>query len=261
MKLIDRLRVDVRNRVDVFFLDTVDSTNTCMKTMAAQGMLKRASLLLTDNQTEGRGTRGRIWVQGGAGLDLAMTLALPQKEEVDQRFSLAVGATVALAVEKATNLRLGVKWPNDLLAQVKGSGWRKAGGVLIETSGEWLFTGVGINVNSTANRYPPELAASMTTLRDAAEGPVDRDAVIESVAFGLYELAGTDLKIEAHLEQWMERDKTGGQQYTYQREGESIQVAAERVDPGTGHLICVDQSGNEHYIRSYRELDAAGERA
>jgi BirA family biotin operon repressor/biotin-[acetyl-CoA-carboxylase] ligase len=250
------------------WLPEVDSTSSELRRRLAAGALETAVLLATDRQTQGRGTRGRDWVQGAAaaGLDLALTLAAPLHPawQAEPRLSLLAGAAVSLAVERATGIPAGVKWANDLLLPVAaGQGWRKAGGILLETlaapdGGRWLLCGVGVNVNSRAADYPPELAPRLTTIRDVLGQEADRTALHLAIAQGLSDLLlSPDPGLAATLlAAWHARDRTGATGYTLLREGRLTAVTAQGVDGPSGALRVRLPDGTTTLVQSYTELEA-----
>lgn len=262
-----KLAAQVRSAADVRFAASADSTSSELKSLLQQGALKRPALLATDAQPLGRGTRGRSWVMQ-PGLDIALSLILPRRSPRldDTRLSLAVGSAAALAIESATGLGLGVKWPNDLLAGAPGAR-RKCGGILLETTpapdGErWLCAGIGVNANSTAQMFAPELAAHLTTMRDELGQPCDRDGVATALAYSLVqallapEIAHLPaLSLDELLVAWFERDCTAGARYRLLREGRERLVTATAVERETGSLNCMGDDGTEYMITSYTEIE------
>ncbi|HKW50648.1 MAG TPA: biotin--[acetyl-CoA-carboxylase] ligase, partial [Candidatus Eisenbacteria bacterium] len=86
---------------------------------------------------------------------------------------------------EATGAALSIKWPNDVL-----HGGRKLCGVLAESrvSGATLSTqrpavviGAGVNVNQTADQFPPELRGTATSLRIAGGNALDPDEVLRAI--------------------------------------------------------------------------------
>jgi BirA family biotin operon repressor/biotin-[acetyl-CoA-carboxylase] ligase len=107
-------------------------------------------LLATDEQTAGRGRRGRRWHSApGAGIafSLARRIRRPTRELAGLSLVAGVAATRALRALGLAQAEL--KWPNDLVA-----GGGKLGGILVETraaSGETLAVfGIGINCRGAA---------------------------------------------------------------------------------------------------------------
>lgn len=103
-------------------------------------------LLVAEQQTQGRGRLGRAW-QSAAGASLTFSLSLPLQRTDWSGLSLAVGLSVAEALDPE-GLHLGLKWPNDLW--IKDSSQRKLGGILIEAisvgTNRVAVIGVGLNV-------------------------------------------------------------------------------------------------------------------
>ncbi len=127
----------------------IDSTNSAL--LARRAPETGIAALLAEQQTAGRGRRGRTWVS-----PLAAHLYL----SVLRRFegglarlgglSLVAGVAVAEALRDLQGIAIGLKWPNDLL--VDG---RKLGGILVEGGGEHggpvqAVIGIGINVRMPA---------------------------------------------------------------------------------------------------------------
>ncbi len=109
-------------------------------------------VVVADEQTAGRGTKGRTWHSPpGTGL-YATFLFRPAAEPT--LLPLAVGlAVLRAAAETAPAVRL--KWPNDLVWE-----GRKIAGVLCEggpdgSGGRFVLAGIGINVGQTEEDFPP----------------------------------------------------------------------------------------------------------
>ena len=138
---------------DGFFtiLNTVDSTNNYAMGRVHDGLAKHGMLWFANEQTAGKGQRGKTWTTE-KGKNIAMSLVLePGRLEITHQFHLS--AAVALACFEFFTAYAGeetkIKWPNDLF-------WRdrKAGGVLIENkyqgkAWKWAVVGIGININQT----------------------------------------------------------------------------------------------------------------
>jgi BirA family biotin operon repressor/biotin-[acetyl-CoA-carboxylase] ligase len=119
------------------------STNDVAREMALKGA-DEGVVVMAEEQTEGRGTKGRSWDSSkGRGLYLSVILRPPA--EAADFLPLMTGVAVREALAAATGLEVGLKWPNDLIASGK-----KLGGVLCESfwSGSKLdFTVVGLGLN------------------------------------------------------------------------------------------------------------------
>jgi BirA family biotin operon repressor/biotin-[acetyl-CoA-carboxylase] ligase len=136
--------------------DEVDSTNTRLLEAARAG-LDQPVLLVAEHQTQGRGRSGRAW-QSERGQSLMFSFACRLAPADWSGLSLAVGVALADAIEppvRGTAPRLQLKWPNDLWLADGPRSWRKAGGILIETTGpadaRTCVVGVGLNLRPRAD--------------------------------------------------------------------------------------------------------------
>jgi len=243
--------------VRVLHLPQVGSTSTRLKELIVGSQLDGTTVLITDHQTAGRGTRSRTWISappeqtksGPRPRDLALSFAVPLTREADPRTTLAIGALLADAISRATRVPLRVKWPNDLLA---GDPLRKLGGVLVEQTHGWLLVGVGLNVNSQAGDFPADLAPALTTLAAVSHKAHDVGMLQYAIAHALEALPGLD--IGEWLARFRELDSTAGSRYTLNVDGRPVEVTADSV-ADSGELLLRDRHGTEHRIASFTELE------
>ena len=160
----------------ILWFDSIDSTNTQAKLLAAQGA-PHGTVLIADHQTGGRGRLGRTFLSpAGTGVYLSVILR-PQCPPA-QLMHLTCAAAVAAcdAVEEAVGFRPGIKWTNDL---VHGS--RKLAGILTELGMgpgglvDWAVIGVGINCLQREEDFDPAIRSFAGSL--AMFAPCDRAAV------------------------------------------------------------------------------------
>ncbi len=138
--------------------ETVASTMPLAHELAAQGAAD-GTAIVAEEQTAGRGRRGRVW-QAPRGSALLCSLICRPPLPPERLFLLvaAIGVGLCEGVERATGLRPQVKWPNDLLLD-----GRKLAGVLCESrlGGAGLHhavVGFGLNINTRAadlSEMPP----------------------------------------------------------------------------------------------------------
>jgi BirA family biotin operon repressor/biotin-[acetyl-CoA-carboxylase] ligase len=135
---------------------SIGSTNDRALELAADTR-NAFGVVVADEQTEGRGRRGATW-HSPAGSGLWMSVVLPWPRPVPY-VTLLVGLAVAEAIEEAAGgLRVGIKWPNDLVM-----GARKVGGVLCESAGAAVVAGMGVNLRPLGPS-PAEVAQRATSL-------------------------------------------------------------------------------------------------
>lgn len=161
-------------------LDETASTQDLLHAMAAEGA-PTGSAVVARVQRGGRGRRGRPWASPAGGLWLSVLCRPPADAALDL-LSLRVGLAVARALETwCPDLRLGLKWPNDLMLV-----GRKLGGILCEARWQggtvgWVAVGLGLNV---CNPIPDDLAAraiALATVVPGAGPEALREPVIRAV--------------------------------------------------------------------------------
>lgn len=168
MRALPRVR-SVASHVEV--MTEVGSTNSALRDlMVDSDAWPHLSVVLTDNQTAGRGRLDRQWTApAGASLAVSVLLRrLPATMQARGWIPLAAGLAMADAVaDQAADRAVTVKWPNDVL--VDGS---KICGILAEASAEGVIVGSGINTTMTADELPVPTATSFALL--GIEADVDR---------------------------------------------------------------------------------------
>ena len=152
------------------FVDTIafkrktDSTNQ-MARLAKGQQPNQIGLFVAEQQTAGRGRRGRDW-QSNHNEGLWFSLLIRPEQGLAAHFSRMPLFAGLCAAEVLNDLGVntGVKWPNDLIAIASG---RKLGGILTEmiiedTDVRSLIIGIGINV--TTKSFPENLRNLATSI-------------------------------------------------------------------------------------------------
>ena len=172
---------------------------TTPSTQDAAGDLPQGTVVVADQQTDGRGRLGRRW-EAPAGTALLASFVLPARPLA----SLAAGVAAA----EACGERVRLKWPNDLLLE-----GRKLGGILVERRGERCLVGVGINLSWA----PP----------GAARLEAEREELLQRLAAGLERwFSAADAEI---LAAWRRRADTLGRRVRVELPGESFEGTAEEL--------------------------------
>ena len=141
-------------------------------------------LLAAEEQTAGRGTRGRTWRSApGAGATFTLMRRMRCAPRELAGLSLAVGVAAARALRALGAREIALKWPNDLQA---GGRWEgaKLGGILIETriQGGSVYAAVGIGINCRpAGGLGTRLRRRVVALDELVTPPPNRNAVIAAV--------------------------------------------------------------------------------
>ncbi|MFM7072462.1 MAG: biotin--[acetyl-CoA-carboxylase] ligase [Planctomycetota bacterium] len=142
----------------------------------------RPVLVLTGEQTAGRGRGANRWWSATGSLTFSLILRLPNWLPPNRRSELALVAGLAVrhTVAAHTGGPAQVKWPNDVYV-----GERKIAGILIETAATRpprIVVGIGLNVNNSLADAPSDVRARATSIIDIVEGRLsDRTGVLLSL--------------------------------------------------------------------------------
>jgi BirA family biotin operon repressor/biotin-[acetyl-CoA-carboxylase] ligase len=178
------------------------------------------------------------------------------------RISPAAGLAVSDAITPLVDAKVSLKWPNDV--EITG---RKVAGILSESinacGAQWFIVGIGINVDVDftvdggqrleGERAPgkaedlSEQATSISAHRAASRGPVDREALIATVASSLE----GRLSEEELLAAWKEHLTTIGQTVKIGSPTGVVEGTAVDVD-NEGRLVLQDARGR---LRSFAAGD------
>jgi len=240
----------------------VGSTNDVVRGWLADGT-PEVCLALADEQSAGRGRDGRRWLAPAGGallLSLGFRPTWLPPERV-WRLAATVSLAMADAAEEAAGLPDGairLKWPNDLVMEThdgpaipvapeRATEVRKLAGVLGETEGlgsddPRVVVGIGLNSDWAATAFPPDLAGSMTSLREASHGrPIDHGTLLEGF------LGRLEVRIEAlrggrfDVADWTGRQLTTGRDVDLVAPDGSVStVRAVGVDVSSGALMVDD---------------------
>lgn len=169
------------------YLATTGSTNDLALAWATEGA-PDLSVIFADEQTTGRGRKGRRW-QTPPRSALAVSLVLRPDNDEKQHISHFSGlGALALsdALEKA-GLKAQIKWPNDVLVNR-----RKVAGILAEAvwtgqDVDSIIVGIGLNVLQ-ASVPPADEALFPATSVEAESGATDRAQLLHDLLAALLAL-------------------------------------------------------------------------
>lgn len=241
--VLRRERLSLVRRVMV--LAETESTQDAALRASADGV---SSLVAADRQTGGRGRLGRQWVQGEAheqkaarGLGVAATFALVKRDVPPARLSIAAGLAACRACEVAVGMgpgvRLGLRWPNDVVE--RDGSQRKLAGVLVEAKGETTLVGIGINVRHEAEDFPAVLGGRAVSTSMLGSAATRLDVLIELVRQFDRALAMDPDSLAA---EWSRRDILVGSRRMFEHAGHRYEGTVQGVQP-TSHIDLVTEDG------------------
>lgn len=147
----------------------LDSTQS-VAAKAAKCSANHGLVVLAEEQTAGRGRRGRTWRAPRHSSILMSVVAFPPPAFRDQSWLTAWAAVAAgQMIEQVCGHSVRIKRPNDVLV-----GTRKVCGILVEQFRRAYVVGIGLNVNLAEHDFPPELRATAASLMQLTGTPQDR---------------------------------------------------------------------------------------
>jgi BirA family transcriptional regulator, biotin operon repressor / biotin---[acetyl-CoA-carboxylase] ligase len=220
----------------------VDSTNTLAMGKAMNGAA--GYVCAAEQQSTGRGRRGRQWVTPYAG-SIALSIVWESNGGVAslEGLSLAVGVAVVDALSAIGVDKAELKWPNDVL-----HGGKKLAGVLIEIAGDAegpcrVVIGVGLNVS-----IPPRLMLGVdqpwTDVSSIVKRRVSRSLLLAILINELMDMLSNFAKdgFTAYRTRWQSMDAFAGENVSIKLGEESVEGRASGVDE-SGAIIIETDSG------------------
>lgn len=129
----------------MFSVEVVDRCTSTNTELLARTGVELPTLLFAEEQTAGRGRRGRRWhASPGTALMFSLRREFSGSIARLRGLSLAAGVSIARTLRSFGASSVELKWPNDLLAD-----GAKLGGVLIETRsmGGRVAAVIGVGIN------------------------------------------------------------------------------------------------------------------
>ena len=172
-----RLKTKAMGRT-ILTLNEVDSTNQALLNFADSA--PDGMVITSEIQTAGRGRHRRLWFSPpGTNLYFSIFLrpGLPATR-LPQIPMLTACALHRMLLKIAPEMRCQLKWPNDIWCNE-----RKLSGILCEcppanSQPPTIVVGIGINVNSNLEDFPPDLRDIATSMAIASEHPYLRETVL-----------------------------------------------------------------------------------
>lgn len=233
-------------KYQIHVYDTVDSTNTRAKQLAADGC-PSDTIVIANKQTAGKGRLGRnFYSPPDSGLYLSYVLRTDLRAEDAVLITTAVSVATARAIQDLTGQEVQIKWVNDLYFKDK-----KICGILTEAISDFE-TGcieavvIGIGINLSTEHFPDGIQQTAGSL-EIDMRQISRNMLAAAV---ITEVSGLEKMIcnRSFLDEYRERSMVIGQRVSIvQQEGRIVEVLG--IDQNGG-LIVKDAEGNQEVLRS-----------
>ena len=245
----DGLTTRVFGRENIYHFKQIGSTNFEARDYAEKGA-PEGTLILAENQTEGRGRKGRTWFSPSLGGIYVSLILRPNLSPVESpKITLLTAVALVEALSSVTQLEIRIKWPNDLLIQGK-----KLAGILTEMRTEvdavnYIVVGIGINVNT--EDFPDPIRETATSLSIEAGKTFSRVAILREFlrCFETHYEFFLDRGFEPVLKRWKELSDIIGKRVKVEMVDRTLTGTVRNVDRD-GVLILKDEKGRSQRIFS-----------
>ncbi len=222
---------------------TIDSTNRAAK-IAAEDGAPHGSVIMAEQQTAGRGRRGRsFYSPPKSGLYLSVILRPGQMKAEPAGLTMTAAVAVCRALRQTLGVEAQIKWVNDVFWQ-----GLKVCGILSEAAFDLesrctASVVVGIGLNVTTSEFPQELRGIAGAV---SQGDASRAQIAAAILNELLSLtaSGEDTRAE-----YAERMFLLGKQICYIEQGIAHRARALQIDPD-GALVVLDKNNREKHLRS-----------
>lgn len=179
-------------------LEQTGSTNVdLIARLAAKERIPEGHWLLAKRQTSGRGRQGREWFDGAGNFMGSTIVTTSAQNPPVHTLALVSGLAVYEAVSALLPdpSLLNLKWPNDVML-----GGVKLAGILLETSGDFVVVGIGVNLKAA-----PQLPDRQTTALAHVMPPPELDDFAQRLAkcFDVELERWRNFGLEALIRRWL----------------------------------------------------------
>ena len=229
---------------------SVGSTNDMMKKLARDDS-KEGMVLLAEEQTKGRGRRGREF-HSPNGKGIYMSLLLRPDMEPDKALNITIVAAVAeaLVLEEQLGLSPKIKWVNDIFL-----GDKKVSGILTEASMEmesgkleYVIIGIGVNVSGSNDSLPDEIKEIASFVSEFAQAPVSRNLLAASI-LNKFEDIYMNWDFKDVIREYKKRSYLEGKEVTVIKGGSEYGAKVLDIDD-KGSLVVEYESGEKDVLSS-----------
>lgn len=160
---------------NILYYEELESTQILAKELIKNK--KENTLIITDNQTNGIGTKGRTWYSNKE-QNITMSIVIFTKCNIKdiKDITIKIANSIESAINELYKIELKIKYPNDLLLNNK-----KICGILTESSStnnivNHIIIGIGFNVNQI--EFNNETINIATSLKKEFNKDFNREDII-----------------------------------------------------------------------------------
>ena len=250
--LKDLLEKDLLDsNIEVFISQSTGSTNDDAKNFLSE-QSSLLSIHTSEQQIAGKGRNGKKWISPkGKNIYLSIGWLSNLKYSQLDGLSLAIGTILASSLNKFTQNKVGIKWPNDLLIEKK-----KISGILIETidlnNQVGVVIGIGINVHMSKEEGK-EIDQSWIALDEVTDSINNRNEIIGDIVNKVFQLTSifTNEGFKAYKLDYESLDLLTGKRCSINIEGIDKTIEVLGVNDKGEMLV---KEGSEYLTLRYGEV-------
>jgi len=225
----------------IHYVERTASTMDIARELARKGA-PGFTVVVAGIQEKGRGRLKRVWQSPDGGLYFTMVVRPNLPPMLSPRVNFAASLILAQVIEKACNLEVRVKWPNDLLA-----GEKKITGMLSEMEAEgdlvsFINIGIGINVNND----PPSDVDNAASIRQLTGKSHSRIEILSRFLDQFEERMSTG-SLDSIMSEWKQQTATIGKKVIVETTRGTSRGTAVDVDDN-GALILETETGERRTV-------------
>ncbi len=215
----------------IHYLEETVSTMDAARELA-RGGCSDFTTVIAGRQTGGRGRLRRFWDSQAGGLYFTLVIRPEIPPAWSYRYNFAASLVLARTIRRLLDIKVDVKWPNDLLV-----GEKKVSGMLSEMEAEadrvaFISIGLGLNVNNNIAADVP----NAVSLRQVAGQSISRKELLGAFLENYRAYISTD-SLESVVADWKKYTVTLNRAVTIETPVETIRGTAVDVDAGGGLLV------------------------
>ncbi|EJL1282829.1 biotin--[acetyl-CoA-carboxylase] ligase [Staphylococcus pseudintermedius] len=229
---------------------SVDSTQQVAKKAILND--DRTMLILSDEQTAGKGRFKRVWQSSkGKGLWMSLVLRPDIPFSMLTTFNLFMSLAISEAIQSYSPAKVEIKWPNDIY--IEG---QKVCGFLTEMVAnadgiEAVICGIGINLNHDVEDFDEALQQTATSVKLHYGKNINRYDFLEQL------MQRIEVRYQQFLtepfttikDEYIQRSNIWNKQLRFTEDKQQFYGNVMEIDD-QGFLLVVDQDGDFHRLMS-----------
>lgn len=233
--------------IEIITLKSTPSTNSEAMTRLMNGNISHGTLIVAEEQSQGRGRMGKTFFSPKSGIYMSVCLCKSVENLTDVMvITPAAAVAVRRSIAKYANVDAKIKWVNDIYI-----GKKKVCGILTQAdidfeSGKAGTFIVGIGVNFVNQDFPEEIRDKASALFEKSPSGVTRSQIIAEIYSQLMRLTD-NLKDRSFMREYKQYSMVVGKEITYTYSGQEKYGKVVDIDDD-GALLVIEQDGNQRKL-------------